>query len=181
MGGRVSHDDAVKVMKAAGVIPIESYPGKDSPWLSTCVKCGREVNPTYANARRGQGGCKFCSEHGIDLTAPAYLYVLQHSVLNAYKVGIGKSGGLKSNDRIGNLNRHGWKLLKKYEYSSGLEAQSHESSFFEIVRNELGIPIYLSAEDMKQTAGHTETMDCDSISATKIFEIIESVRQRPSS
>ena len=181
MGGRVSEEDAIKVMKSSGVIPIGPYPGKDNPWVSKCVKCEREVKPTYANARRGQGGCKFCSEHGIDLSSPAYLYVLQHSVFNAYKVGIGKSGGLKSNDRIRNLGRQGWTLLRKYEYSTGLEAQTHESSFFQVVRNELHVPIYLSADDMKRTAGHTETMDADSITATKIFEIIEMVRQIPSS
>ncbi len=180
MGGRVSEEDAIKIMKASGVIPRAPYPGKDTPWESTCVKCSRSVSPTYANARRGQGGCKFCSEHGIDLTAPAYLYVLQHSVFNAYKVGIGKSGGLKNNDRINNLNRNGWDLLRRYEYETGLEAQTHESRIFQILRDDLKIPIYLSATDMKQTAGHTETMDADAISAFKIFEIIDEVRRLPS-
>ena len=179
MGGRVSEEDAIKVMKSSGVIPIEPYPGKDKPWVCTCVKCGREVTPTYSNARRGQGGCKFCSEHGVDLAAPAYLYVLQHSVFNAYKVGIGKSGGSKSNDRIGNLGKQGWTLLRKYDYETGLEAQSHESLFFQIVRTNLHIPIHLSAEEMRRTAGHTETMDADLISATKIFDIIEIVRKKP--
>ena len=134
MGGRVSEEDAIKVLVASGVIPRVPYPGKDSPWESICVKCSRTVTPTYANARRGQGGCKFCSEHGIDLTAPAYLYVLHHLVFNAYKVGIGKSGGTKNNDRVSNLKRQGWDLLRKYEYETGLEAQTHEFHFFQIVR-----------------------------------------------
>jgi hypothetical protein len=171
-GGRVTEAAAIKVMESAGVLPIEPYPGKDIPWLSKCVKCLREVNPTYANARRGQGGCKFCAEHGIDLVGPAYLYVMTHQNFNAYKVGIGKSGGSKANDRINNLTRTGWELIKKFKFETGLEAQTLESKFFQIVRSDLNIPVFLSAEDMKSTAGHTETMDSDRISIQQILEIL---------
>ena len=179
MGGRVDEQNAVKIMESAGVIPTVPYPGKDSPWEAKCVKCQRIVTPTYANARRGQGGCKFCAEHGIDLVAPAYLYVLHNRVFNAYKVGIGKSGVITRNDRLYNLGRNGWEVIRKFEYETGLQAQTHEFRFFQILRNEMKIPMFLSSADMKNTAGHTETMDADLISSTKIIDILLAIRQMP--
>jgi recombinational DNA repair protein (RecF pathway) len=180
MGGKVTEEDAIAIMNNAGVTPLEPYPGKDIPWSCRCVKCERKVEPTYANARRGQGGCKFCAEHGIDLVGPAYLYILQYPLHNAYKVGIGKSGATKRNDRINNLARRGWELVRKYSYETGLEAQAHEYKIFQELRVHRNIPAFLSAVEMKQTGGHTETMDADLMSLPKLIRLVEDILGRSS-
>ncbi len=86
---------------------------------------------------------------------------------------------ISRNDRLYNLGRNGWEVIKKFEYETGLQAQTHEFRFFQILRNELKIPIFLSSADMKGTAGHTETMDADLISSTKIIDVLLEIRRMP--
>jgi hypothetical protein len=178
MGGRVSEKQAIEKMIAAGVIPIDKYPGKDTNWKSRCIKCSRIVKPTYANARRGQGGCKYCAEHGIDMFAPTYLYVLFHEEFNAFKVGIGKIGTNKKTDRITKLMSDGWSLLKKYDFDTGMIALTYESWIFYEVRNVLNIPIYMDAKSMKKTFGHTETMDAELITDLQLIKLVEKILKR---
>lgn len=160
-------------MKRAGVILLVPYQDKDKPWKSRCVKCERIVWPSYANERRGQGGCKYCADYGIDFVALAHLYVLYHVLLNAYKVGVGEEGATKRNDRISNLSKQGWVLIKKYQYESGLDAQTVGFSILNELRNVQGISVFLSAQEMKRAGGYTETIDADRIAITELAEVIE--------
>ena len=178
MGGRVTEKQAIEMMRAAGVIPIDKYPGKDAPWKSRCIKCSRVVKPSYANARRGQGGCKYCAEHGIDMFAPTYLYVLFHKEFNAFKVGIGKVGTNKKNDRISKLNSDGWELIKKYDFETGIIALTYESWIFDEIRNKLDIPVFMDAKSMKKTLGHTETMDAERISSLQLIKLVERILKK---
>jgi len=58
---RINPDEAVVVMIAAGLEPIERYPGAGVGWRCRCTACERTVTPSYSNVRRGQGGCTYCS------------------------------------------------------------------------------------------------------------------------
>jgi hypothetical protein len=58
----VNPADARKKMLAAKLKPLTSYPGSDKGWLCECMKCKREVTPTYGSIRAGQGGCKWCKK-----------------------------------------------------------------------------------------------------------------------
>ncbi len=51
---------ARKVMLKAKVEPLVAYPGSAIGWLCKCMKCNREVSPTYGAIKNGQGGCKWC-------------------------------------------------------------------------------------------------------------------------
>lgn len=42
------------------VRPVEPFPGVNKPWRAVHERCGREVSPTLANARRNGGVCKHC-------------------------------------------------------------------------------------------------------------------------
>jgi Zn finger protein HypA/HybF involved in hydrogenase expression len=176
-GGKITEETAIQVLLKAGAIPLDKYPGKDQPWKSKCVKCERIITPTYANARRGQGACKFCATHGIDLLAPTYLYVLEHNEFNSYKVGIGKFSNNLKNDRIHRLSKEGWILIRKYSYETGLEAFEDESLIFNEIRINRKIPVFLTSELMSRTAGHTETLGRDSIELPELISLIEDVRQ----
>ncbi|MFB7467079.1 hypothetical protein ACFCZ1_26890 [Streptomyces sp. NPDC056224] len=52
---------AVEVMRAAGLEPLEPYPGSGAPWRCRCTTCGRETIPTYSNVNSGSSGCRFCA------------------------------------------------------------------------------------------------------------------------
>lgn len=53
--------DAIANMRAAGLEPLEPYPGARKAWRCRCVTCGSDVAPTLDNIRRGQGGCRNCA------------------------------------------------------------------------------------------------------------------------
>lgn len=53
-------------MRAAGVEPLEPYPGSDNPWLGRCLICDREVTPSLSNVRARRGACAYCSKRKVD-------------------------------------------------------------------------------------------------------------------
>ena len=54
--------NAIEIMKAAGVLPIDSYTNVKSPWRSKCLSCGKEVTPTLGNVKQGHAACVYCSK-----------------------------------------------------------------------------------------------------------------------
>jgi len=59
---RWTHDSASATMRAAGLEPLDAYPGTDNPWRCRCTACGREVTPRFSMIRRGASkGCKYCA------------------------------------------------------------------------------------------------------------------------
>lgn len=58
----VDEDVARAIMLARDLEPLDPYPGKnDKPWHCRCLRCGSEVNPTYANVQQGGArGCHTC-------------------------------------------------------------------------------------------------------------------------
>jgi hypothetical protein len=53
-------EEAVAVMVAAGVRPLEPYVNVTTKWLCECLTCHKQVTPTYVNVKRGGGPCIFC-------------------------------------------------------------------------------------------------------------------------
>lgn len=48
-------------MLAAGLEPLEPYPGGGAPWRCLCRACGHEVSPAFGNVKKGTG-CRVCAE-----------------------------------------------------------------------------------------------------------------------
>jgi hypothetical protein len=63
MAVRIDPEVAAAEMRAAGVEPLEPYPGAKAPWRCECTTCGSEVTPRLSHVRNGatQGACRFCS------------------------------------------------------------------------------------------------------------------------
>jgi recombinational DNA repair protein (RecF pathway) len=61
----VKPSEAAEVMRAAGLEPIEAYPGAHTPWPCRCVVCGRVASPTYRSVVVG-GGCVWCARRRVD-------------------------------------------------------------------------------------------------------------------
>ena len=68
----VDSQQAVEVMRSAGLEPLIAYPGRSSPWPCRCERCHRTVSPRYGAVSRG-GGCKYCNDTAIkpDVAAAA--------------------------------------------------------------------------------------------------------------
>jgi hypothetical protein len=58
--------EAIQVLRAAGLEPLEPYQGVMMPWQSQCRTCGNQVAPLLNNIKKGQRGCKWCSGRVID-------------------------------------------------------------------------------------------------------------------
>lgn len=63
---RYRDDEAVEIMRAAGIEPIGSYPGARTPWPSVCHAAGHEVAPLLVSVRRGAGCAKCAPNAPID-------------------------------------------------------------------------------------------------------------------
>lgn len=61
MTRRLTNAETVPVMRAAGLEPLEDYPGSGVPWLCLCTSCGKEVSPRYKGIKGGQSGCLSCA------------------------------------------------------------------------------------------------------------------------
>jgi hypothetical protein len=59
--GKKTHpDDAVKIMKKAGLEPLVPYPGSNTKWKSKHRACGEIVYPMLNWIVQGEGGCQAC-------------------------------------------------------------------------------------------------------------------------
>ena len=66
MSIRLSETEAVSLMNKAGLTPLVSYENLNTPWLSQCQKCSREVSPRLGSIKRGSAGCAYCSGNKVD-------------------------------------------------------------------------------------------------------------------
>lgn len=59
-------EQAKQFMIDNGIEPLVPYPGSATKWKSKCLKCGKEVAPSYGSIKRGQGGCVYCAGMIVD-------------------------------------------------------------------------------------------------------------------
>ena len=124
--------------------------------------------PHFVSIQKGSG-CKFCAPYGLDLDKPATLYLIEQPELRAAKIGIAES----TSDRIDVHMRHGWKILKVWQFKTGELAGKAESAVLEYFRDELKLPPFLRPVDMPQ-GGYTETVSISAVSTGAIEQVISS-------
>ncbi len=152
-GIRVEPEEAQAVMLDAGLVPLEPYPGAHSAWQCRCITCEREVSPSYRSVQSG-GGCRYCAQWGIDLTAPGLVYLVRHEAFFSAKVGVTTSGARA--DRLQHHARGGWEVVGTWAVPTGEVAQSVETAVLRWWRAELGAPHSVSRSEMPQ-GGWSET------------------------
>ncbi len=131
---------AIAIMNRAGLKPLETYSGNTKPWKSKHNVCGKIVTPTYGSLRSGSG-CKFCQIGGINLLAPAYLYLITNDSLNSHKIGIG--GFDSSMDRLEKHKKQGWKTYRQLDLDTAEEAYEIEQAVLTWLRYDLDLQQYL--------------------------------------
>jgi hypothetical protein len=170
----ISAKEALKLFKSRGFTPIVKFKGTKYPWKSKHNVCRKTVSPTYSALKSG-GGCKYCQLGGINLLAPAYLYLITHKSFNSHKVGI---GGFDSyNNRLEQHTKQGWEIYSQLDLDTGEEAYEIEQAVLNWLRNDLNLQQYLLPEQMPQ-AGHTETVDASEVDLPTIWAKVEELSNR---
>ncbi len=58
--------EAIAIMQAAGLKPLEAFRGSGVPWKCRCVKCKREVTPRLSMVKSKKSGCAYCAGVRVD-------------------------------------------------------------------------------------------------------------------
>jgi hypothetical protein len=104
----------------------------------------------------------------MNYNEPAFIYLILHSKYDALKIGIGSQ-----ELRLKQHKKHGWQVVKVWNYKTGYKASEIEEKVLDYLRNELNLKYALSKELMPQK-GHTETFSLDDVSIPIVKRLIES-------
>jgi len=102
---------------------------------------------------RKRTGCPRCGMGGFDQSKAGRLYFIINKDLASRKVGITNL----DSDRLSRFIREGWSVIATWESQSGLLLMELERLVFSWLRNDLGLPPYLTIQQMRNTGGWSET------------------------
>lgn len=167
---KINDHEAISMMNKAGFETLEPYSNSVANWKSRCKICSNVSYPRLNNVKNGSR-CIFCTNKGLSLTEPAFVYLISHPQLQAYKVGIGGQGA--KFDRIAAHAKRGWTLFRLLKVDSGKSALEIERKILDFLFLECKLNHFLSAEQMPQ-GGHTETFDASEVDLVVVWsKIIE--------
>jgi hypothetical protein len=169
-GKKVDPQEAFDFMLSKDLEPLEQYKRADGRWKCRCMKCSKIVTPTYSAVSQGQGGCRFCTNKGLDYNASAFLYLMTHKEFSAHKIGVGNHK--TRNNRITEHKKTGWVLINSKDFVSGEEAFNVEQNTLIWLREEKNLGVFLSKAEMPQ-GGETETVDALEIDLPTIWAKVE--------
>ena len=89
----------------------------------------------------------------------------------ARKVGIANLGS----DRLATFGRAGWRVIAIWESDDGLQIQTLETQILRWIRKDLGLPQFLTKQDMGKAAGWSETFSDEGPSNLVIKNKIDEV------
>lgn len=155
MSAASQHSDAeARARVPTNLVPQEPYPGSVLlPWKMFCTDCETlHDNPglRLGNVSRRGSGCPNCGHHGIELDKPGYLYLIDHTGLDALKWGIA-NGPLRLKQHGG----QGWTLRGRWLYDRARHARSVERQIGHWVKGQ-GIGPALKPDQMPY-GGYGET------------------------
>jgi hypothetical protein len=170
---RVDLKDVDRLMMELKLKPLVKYPGGKNPWKCRCLKCGNIVYPHYGDLTQGQGGCSNCADYGLNYTDKGYIYLITHPILNSHKIGIANSYKSRDlDDRMYKHKKQGWHLYKTKNFVKLRNAFLVEQEIIKWLRVEVGLPIFLSDNQMPQ-GGWTETVDASEVDLPTIWAKVE--------
>ena len=166
-GTIVDPKEAVATMLAASLKPLEPFNKSEAAWKSQCLKCDQMVFSSYHTVKSGSA-CRYCANRGFNPGKDSIVYLVVNDLFKAAKIGIMNEG----TKRIKHHAKNGWNLLHQVAVPGEL-AMEIESSILLYWRDQLGLPIFMTAESMPQ-AGYTETV---SLEGLEIEETINSMNK----
>jgi recombinational DNA repair protein (RecF pathway) len=174
-GKKVDPQEAFNFMVSKGLKPLKKYKRADGPWKCRCMKCLKIVTPAYSAVSQGQGGCRYCTNKGLDYNSPAFLYLMTHQEFRAHKVGVGNHK--TRNNRIKEHTKTGWILINSKDFATGNDAFNVEQKTLIWLRRTKSLSIYLSKTEMPQ-GGETETVDAAEIDLPTIWAKVEELSKK---
>lgn len=130
---------AAATMRAARLEPLEPFDDAESPWRCRCLTCSRVVTPRLSGIGAG-GGCKYCATKGLDLNAPAIIFVLTNPALSAHALGYDAADG----DAMDRMAQGGWEVVRSASVPTVEAAYEIRSAVLRWLRLERGLPASLS-------------------------------------
>lgn len=87
-GKLIDHHEAFEAMLKAGIRPKVPYKSAVTPWESDCIRCGKQVQPTYSSIQGGSKGCGYCAGNKIeDESAELFMHSIGIEPLEPYRSG----------------------------------------------------------------------------------------------
>lgn len=125
---------------------------------------------TDVSSRTSGRGCPSCAVFGFDPNTPGVLYFIENTKMRARKIGVTNLNN--RGDRINDWKKSGWTLLGSFDHPLGQTILTLESRLLRWIRQDLGLPQYLSDSDLKRLGGATETFSGDGVSNQEILDRI---------
>lgn len=66
-GAKVDPALAVQKLLTKQIQPLEPFKTSHSKWKSRCLRCEKEVNPSYHDIEQGSGGCHYCAPNFVNI------------------------------------------------------------------------------------------------------------------
>ena len=167
--------DVIKFMVKAELLPLEPYLNKEIPWKCRCLKCKQIVYPSAGNVKRGQGGCSYCRETGLNYKDPAYIYLIFHKQFESIKIGVSNNDSRPN--RLKSYQKEGWVVYKTKNYNTGFTAEKVETGILRWLRKDLMLGRHLTLDLMPQ-GGHSETVDASEIDLATIWVKVEQLSKK---
>jgi len=117
------------------------------------MQCGAIVSPMFNTIANGDGGCRFCAQHGLDYNAPGIVYMMHHPELFCLKIGVSTRSARRV--RVDTHAKTGWLIIQTWDTPTGDDAERIEQQVLAWWRNELGAPAALTKTEMRN--GWSET------------------------
>lgn len=172
MAERVDPDAAAARMRAVRLEPLEPFVDADEPWRCRCLACGRVVTPRLSSIGAG-GGCKYCATAGLDLNAPAIVFVLTHPDLDAHVLGFDEVDGHATDRQV----QLGWQVFKTASVPTVEDAYEIRAAALRWLRLELELPA--SSLPGGPRDGSTDaSVSADAIAASEIWTKVSSELSR---
>jgi hypothetical protein len=167
---RLPEEEAVAIMVARGLTPIDPYLNSSSPWRAR-HSCGRIVSPTLSNVRVGNGICRYCNSD-FPFDGPAQVYLVADR--NAIKIGCSS----RNDNRIAAHVRYGWTEAWRVHTATGDAAYELEQAILTWWRTDLGLRAFYTRSEMPQW-GYSETAPWGALLPSEVLaELLSLAQQR---
>ena len=121
------------------------------------------------NKRYMKRGCPSCASFGFDSSKPGVLYFIESKSQRARKIGIMNQGST----RLSDFRDLGWDLILEKFHDQGIVIRDVETNLLRWIRKDLGLPQYLSKQDMGTHRGETETFSIEGVRKSQVIAKIE--------
>lgn len=159
------------VSKNAPLRPSEVVAGTQRVVWWQCLNNPEHTWRAGVKNRMAGTGCPSCANFGYQSTSPGLLYFIENESLHARKVGI--TNPKARANRLARFEVSGWKTLQTWSDDDGLLILNLETRMLKWLRKDLGLPPFLSAQDMGRQGGWSETFSIDGITNREVIEKVQ--------